>query len=83
MATQGFWDVVIPYFYKYRYLNNPWSRELAIDRPVAFVQLPQTFNSLTIDTDIFDMRKDAESILLSNVSVLQLLCARVVPNQQN
>lgn len=67
MATQGFWDVVIPYFYKYRYLNNPWSRELAIDRPVAFVQLPQTFNSLTIDTDIFDMREDAESIQLFSV----------------
>lgn len=67
MATQGYWDVVVPYFYKYRNLNNPWSRGLAIDRPVAFVQLPQTFNSLTIDNDIFDMRNEYLFRLANNV----------------
>mmetsp|Transcript_8246 Transcript_8246/g.25506 ORF Transcript_8246/g.25506 Transcript_8246/m.25506 type:complete len:1584 (-) Transcript_8246:1211-5962(-) len=67
MATQGYWDCVVPYFFKYRYLNNPWSRELSIDRPVAFVQLPQTFNSLTIDNDIFDMRNEYLFRLANNI----------------
>eukprot|EP00634_Sargassococcus_sp_CCMP2135_P009750 CAMPEP_0198653902 /NCGR_PEP_ID=MMETSP1467-20131203/7348_1 /TAXON_ID=1462469 /ORGANISM="unid. sp., Strain CCMP2135" /LENGTH=1651 /DNA_ID=CAMNT_0044389879 /DNA_START=6 /DNA_END=4961 /DNA_ORIENTATION=+ len=58
MATQGFWDAVIPYFYAYKHIHNPWSRELQVDRPVAFVQLPQSFNSLTLDNDIFDMRNE-------------------------
>lgn len=58
MAVQGFWDAVIPYFYGYKHVNNPWARELTLDSSVAFVQLPQTFTSLTLDSDIFDMRSD-------------------------
>lgn len=56
MATQGFWDAVIPYFYEYEHIENPWCRDLIVDRTVAFVQLPQSFTSLTIENDIFDMR---------------------------
>lgn len=56
MAVQGFWNAVIPYFFHYKNCTNPWSSELEIDHNVAFVQLPQSFSSLTIDDDIFDMR---------------------------
>lgn len=67
MATQGFWDTVIPYFFGYRHVNNPWSRELMIDQDVAFVQLPQTFTSLSIEDDIFDMRNEYLFRLANNV----------------
>lgn len=59
MGQKGFWDAVIPYFYTYKHINNPWGRELEIDSSVAFVQLPQTFTALSLEADIFDMRNGA------------------------
>jgi len=38
-----------------------------VDRPVAFVQLPQSFNSLTLDNDIFDMRNEYLFRLANNI----------------
>ena len=67
MGQKGFWDAVIPYFYRYKYLNNPWARELMIDREIAFVQLPQTFTALTLDSDVFDMRNEYLFRLANNV----------------
>jgi len=58
MATEGFWDAIVPYFYRYKHPDNPWARELEIDRKVAFVQLPQTFTGLSLKDDIFDMRNE-------------------------
>jgi hypothetical protein len=58
MATEGFWDAVVPYFYRYKHPDNPWAQELIIDRKVAFVQLPQTFTGLSLEDDVFDMRNE-------------------------
>ena len=67
MATQGFWDAVIPYFYGYKHQRNPWARGLKIDGSVAFVQLPQTFTSLSLDSDIFDMRNEYLFRIANNI----------------
>ena len=58
MALEGFWDAVVPQFYRYTRPNNPWSSELEINPKVAFVQLPQTFTGLRIQEDFFDMRNE-------------------------
>lgn len=67
MAVQGFWNAVIPYFFHYRDETNPWSTNLEIDHNVAFVQLPQSFSSLTIEDDIFDMRNEYLFRLANNI----------------
>ena len=58
MALEGFWDSIVPQFYRYTNPNNPWSAELEINPKVAFVQLPQTFTGLSIREDFFDMRNE-------------------------
>merc|ERR1719324_1225444 len=58
MALEGFWDSIVPQFYRYVNPNNPWSAELEINPKVAFVQLPQTFTGLSIREDFFDMRNE-------------------------
>jgi hypothetical protein len=58
MGTQGFWDAVVPHFFRYVSHSNPWLRTLDINTKVAFVQLPQTFAGLDLDEDFFDMRNE-------------------------
>ena len=58
MGTQGFWDAVIPNFYRYKSHKNPWQREIEINPTVSFVQLPQTFAGLGLEEDFFDMRNE-------------------------
>ena len=58
MGTQGFWDAVIPNFYRYKSHKNPWQREIEINPNVSFVQLPQTFAGLGREEDFFDMRNE-------------------------
>ena len=58
MGTQGFWDAVVPHFFKYKTHKNPWVRELEINSKVSFVQMPQTFAGLGLDEDFFDMRNE-------------------------
>mmetsp|Transcript_8245 Transcript_8245/g.25499 ORF Transcript_8245/g.25499 Transcript_8245/m.25499 type:complete len:1624 (-) Transcript_8245:637-5508(-) len=67
MGQKGFWDAVIPYFYTYKHIKNPWGRQLEIDSSVAFVQLPQTFTALSLEADIFDMRNEYAFRLANNL----------------
>ena len=78
MGTQGFWDAVVPYFFRYVSHDNPWKRELTINERVAFVQLPQTFAGLNVEEDFFDMRNEVQRATLAR-SRPASLASRVLP----
>ena len=58
MGQQGFWDAVIPHFFKYEKNENIFQNKLAINDANSFVQMPQTFAGLTLEEDFFDMRNE-------------------------
>ena len=58
MGQQGFWDAVVPHFFKYKATENIFEDELVINRKNSFVQMPQTFAELPLQEDFFDMRNE-------------------------
>ena len=61
MGQQGFWDGVIPHFFKYDKKaqgSSALKSSLTINENVCFVQLPQTFAALNLPEDFFDMRNE-------------------------
>ena len=59
MAQPGFWDTVLPNFFKFEEGSHGTAvPKVRIDSSVSFVQLPQTFAGLTLEEDFFDMRNE-------------------------
>ena len=57
-SQPGFWNAVMPHFFKYNETSNSLHIKLAINRENSFVQMPQTFAGLTLEEDFFDMRNE-------------------------
>ena len=58
MGQPGFWDAVIPHFWKYKESGNVFENRLRINEKNSFVQMPQTFAELPLEEDFFDMRNE-------------------------